>query len=199
MINNKNLAFKRLVNKKGFLNNSSNLERFSSLLSKLSSLIETSRQEYFSKIAKKVSDPSISSKTNWSILKKNLTDKKVLFIAPIFHENKFITDFRGKAELFNSLFVNQCSLIKNTSVLPTNCKDLTDKSLSNISFTDNDIRKTIKGLDPKKAHGHDMITIRMLKLCRGCISEPLRLIFRACLDQGIFHLSWKKVDVVPIH
>ena len=31
MINDKNLAFKRFENKKGFANNSSNLERFSSL------------------------------------------------------------------------------------------------------------------------------------------------------------------------
>ena len=31
------------------------------------------------------------------------------------------------------------------------------KSLSNITFTNNDIGKTIKGLDPNKAHGHDMI------------------------------------------
>ena len=49
-------------------------------------------------------------------------------IPPIFHENKFITDFSEKTELFNSFFANQCSLIKNTSVLPTNCESPTDKS-----------------------------------------------------------------------
>ena len=62
MIHDKNLAFKRFVNKKGFVNNSSELEKFSSVQNKLSSLIETSKQEYFLKIAKKLSDPSISSK-----------------------------------------------------------------------------------------------------------------------------------------
>ena len=31
-----------------------------------------------------------------------------VFISSIFHENKFITDFREKAELFNAFFVNQC-------------------------------------------------------------------------------------------
>ena len=64
MIHDKNLAFKRFVNKKGFVNNSSKLERFSSVLNKLSSLIETSKQEYFLKIAKK-------------FLKSFLTDEKV--------------------------------------------------------------------------------------------------------------------------
>ena len=41
-------------------------------------------------------------------------------------------------------------------MLPTNCENLTDKSLSNITFTDNDIGKTIRGLDPNKAHSHGM-------------------------------------------
>ena len=93
--------------------------------------------------------------------------KKVHCNPPIFHENEFITDFRERAELFNSLFANQCSLIENTSVLPTNCESLTDKSLSNINFTDNDIGKIIKGLDSNKAHGHDMISIRMLNFAEG--------------------------------
>ena len=69
--------------KKGFVNNSSNLEK--------SSLIETSKQEYFSKNAKKLSDPSISSKTYWSILKRFLTGKKVHCIPPNFHDNRFVT------------------------------------------------------------------------------------------------------------
>ena len=69
IINNKNLAFKHFVNKKGFVNNTSNLERFSSLPNKLSSIIETSKQEYFSKTAEKLSDPIINSKTYWSNLK----------------------------------------------------------------------------------------------------------------------------------
>ena len=63
MIDDSNLAFKRFVNEKGFVNNSSNLERFSCLQNKLTSLIETSKQKYFPKIAKKLSEPSISLKT----------------------------------------------------------------------------------------------------------------------------------------
>ena len=37
--------------------------------------------------------------------------------------------------------------------------------LSSITFEINDIEKTIKNLDPNKFHGHDMLSIRMLKLC----------------------------------
>ena len=94
------------MNEKDFVNNSSNLERLSFLQRNLSSLIETSKQEYNSKIAKKLCDPSISSKTYWYILKSFLTDIKVPWISPVFHENKFITDFREKTELSLSLPIN---------------------------------------------------------------------------------------------
>ena len=72
------MSFKRFVNKKGFVNNYSSLESFSSLQNKSSSLIETSKQECFSKIAKKLFDTSIISKTYWSSLKSFLTGKRVL-------------------------------------------------------------------------------------------------------------------------
>ena len=52
------------MNKKGFDNNTSNLEWFSSLQNKLINLIEISKQEYLSKIAKTLSDLSISSKAS---------------------------------------------------------------------------------------------------------------------------------------
>ena len=113
--------------------------------------IETAKQQYFAKIAKKVSDPNYSSKTYWSILKCFLTDKKVPCIPPIFHKNRFITNFRERAELFNYFFASQSSLVRNSSVLPTDFELFTDKSLSNIAFIDNDIGRIISSLDPNKA------------------------------------------------
>ena len=128
-----------------------------------------------------------------------LTGKKVPCIPSIFHQNRFITDFRGKAELFNSSFANQCSSVQNSSVLPTDFELFRDKSFSNIIFTDNDVGRIISSLDPNKAHGHDMISIRLLKICGNSINKPLGLIFRACLEHGIFSQNWKKPIVVPIH
>ena len=119
-----------------------------------------------------------------------LTGKKVPCIPSIFHQNRFITDFREKAELFNSSFANQCSSVQNSSVLPTDFELFRDKSFSNI-FTDNDGGR-ISSLDPNKAHGHDMMSIRMLKICGNSINKPLGLIFRACLEHGIFPQNWKK-------
>ena len=86
-------------------------------------------------------------------------------IPTLFHENKIITDFKEKAELFNHFFVNQCSFLSNNSVLPVDLPQLTSKCLDSIHFLSSDIAKTISHLDPNKAHGHDMLSIRMIKLC----------------------------------
>ena len=48
--------------------------------------------------------------------------------------------------------------------MPTDSLLVRDKSFSNITFTDDDIVKIIKGLNPNIAHGLDMISIPMMKL-----------------------------------
>ena len=56
-----------------------------------------------------------------------------------------------------------------TQIRPTNRESLTGKSLSKISFTDNDVGKIIKSLDPNKAHGHGMMGLHILKICADSI------------------------------
>ena len=74
----------------------------------------------------------------------------------------------------------------------------TDKSLSNNTFTEKDIEKVIQSLDPNKAHGHDMISIRMLKICGKSIIKPLLIIYKNCLEKGCFPNEWKKASLLPI-
>ena len=45
--------------------------------------------------------------------------------------------------------------------------------------TSEDITKLIQNLDPNKAHGHDQISIHMLKICGKIICKPLECIFQA--------------------
>ena len=49
-----------------------------------------------------------------------------------------------------------------------------------------------------KAHGHNEISIGMLKLCESAITEPLYLIFRNCLSSNTFPDVWKKASVIPV-
>ena len=65
------------------------------------------------------------------------------------------------------------------------------------NFSKEDIYKIIKNLDPNKAHGHDMISICMTKLCSISICKPLEIIFQNFLRWGTFPSEWKKANVVP--
>ena len=69
------------------------------------------------------------------MLKYFLNNKKVRVIPPLFHENEFATNFKKKAELFNSFFARQCSLIINNTKLPSRLYYFTKKPLSTIKFS----------------------------------------------------------------
>ena len=51
----------------------------------------------------------------------------------------------------------------------------------------------------KLSHGHHDISITMIKICDKAILEPLSIIYKNCIDTGIFSDSWKKSNIVPLH
>ena len=144
-------------------------------------------------------DPEISPKSYWSILKTLLNNNKIPCIPSLLHKDKFIIDFKDKAEMFNNFFAAQCSTLRNKSELPATLSKKTSESLTTTDFSNNDILKIIRNLDPNKAHGHDMISIRVVKICDDSICKPLKLVFQSCLESGTFPSEWKKANVVPIH
>ena len=77
------------------------LEKFKALQYELRISIEESKEKYYTKLLSRLADPLTSPKTYWSILKTFLNNKKIPCIPPLFHENKFITELKEKAELFN--------------------------------------------------------------------------------------------------
>ena len=95
----------------------------------------------------------------------------------------------------------QTSAIYSTAVMssPDNLANLTNKSLDSVNFSTDNIPKIINNLNPNKAHVHDMLTIRMIKLCGNSICKPLSITFNDCLKEETFPSDWKKVHVVPVH
>ena len=150
-------------------------------------------------MTKKLTNVRKNCKACWSLLRHLLNNKKIPLIPPLFHENKFVTEFKEKAELFNSHFATQCSLISNSSKLPSHIQYLTNNCLSCVSFSNDKIAKVIQNLDPNKAHDHDNIGMRMLKVRGPSIYKPLEIIFNQCLETGVFPSEWKKGSVVSIH
>ena len=84
-------------------------------------------------------------------------------------------------------------------ILSSELKLLTEHTLTSCDFSETDILRIINNQDSNKAHGHDMISIRMLKLCGEAICRPLNIIFKTCLNTGKFPSEWKKGNVVPIY
>ena len=102
-------------------------------------------------------------------------------------------------EIFNSHFAKQCSLLKNEGQIPPQLLPHTNTCLSTIRFSENDILKVIRKLDPSKAHGQDKISIRMIKLSAKVICKLLYMIFKSCLETGVFPIHWNKANVLSIH
>ena len=129
------------------------------------------------------------------ILKKNITT----IIPPIIQEGTFITDIKEKCEIFNEYFKNQCTVLPTSSTIPPHITKTTTLTLDKVNFTANDITDHIRRLNINKAHGHDDIPVRLLKICDNAISSPLYIIFRNCISKGKFPKKWKKGNIIPIH
>ena len=136
------------------------------LQNELNSIIDSNKQNHYSRLSNKLIDPMTSSKE--------------------------------KAEIFNSFFPEQCSFLNNSNKLLSAFLKRTEKVISSILLSSNDIAKIIWDLDPNEAHGHNMISIRMLKICGEPISKLLEIIFKSCIRKGRFPSEWKKVNVVPV-
>ena len=196
LIHDKNIRFKRLRSDR---RNSCLRRQLNCLQDRLNDSIEALKQKYYCRMTNKLTNAEKSSKAYWSILKSFLNNKKIPFIPLLFYENRFITNFKEKAELFNSFFADQCSLMSNASKLPSNFTLYTDNRLSTVTFSQDHIGKIIHNLNPDKAHGHDNISIRTLKICHSSIYGPLERIFKEALSTGLFPSNWKKGNIVPIH
>ena len=116
------------------------LNKLNHLQERLNFLINRSKQNYYARITKKITNVSKNCKTYWSLW-ASFKQQKILLIPPLFYENQFVTDFKEKAELFNSQFSTQCPLISNSYKLQSHIQYLTDNRLSCVSFCDD---KTVK-------------------------------------------------------
>ena len=128
-----------------------------------------------------------------------LNDSKIPFIPPLLVNNKIVSDFTEKANLFNGFFATQCTPLSNNTILPSAIFFKTQSRLSSINFEKEDILKIIRNLNVNKAHGHDNISIRMLKICDSVLVEPLSLIYKNCINSGVFPDIWKRSHIIPTY
>ena len=110
---------------------------------------------------------STSPKTYWSKLKTFLNNKKI-FYWQIFVYNKYITNFKQKAEIFNSHFSKQYLPLINNSKIPSECPRKSNESLSSITLEIIDIEKKLKTLTQTNL----MATIYSVFAYSNCVVNP---------------------------
>ena len=160
--------------------------------------IKDAKEKHLMHLGGKLADPTTGQKTYWKILNRFLNKCKVPRIPPLFVHNKFIIDFKQKAELFNTYFTSQCTPLLNNSELPPLIFH-TNSRISSFAITVNDINNIIAELNTNKAHGPDNISVNMVKLCGEHLCVPLKIIFDNILESGIFPDQWKEANVTPVH
>ena len=161
----KNQLYK-IYNKNGYKHNDYLQLKEATVL--VSQVIAKRKEDYHNFLASKLNNPKTSAKAYWSILKSFYNGKKIPVIPPLLINNELISDFKMKANHFNSFFASHC--------IPLN-----------------------KVTHINKAHGHDDISIRLLKICDLAIIKQLPIIFRNCINNSTFPDLWKKSNICPIH
>ena len=170
-----------------------------SLVNEINELISNAKNLYYVNLAKKLNNPLLQAKTYRSILKTFYNDKKIPLIPPLLIDDKFVTDIQAKANIFNKFFADQCTPLKNNSMLPTNQLFMTQATLRSLDFNEGAILKIIRALNINKAHGHDDISIRMIKICDESLLKPLLILFKNSLKLSYYPDIWKKSNIIPAH
>ena len=108
-------------------------------------------------------------------------------------------DIQTKANMFNKFFADQCTPLKNDSVLPTDQMLLTSSRLCSLNFNEEEIIKLIRNLNVHKAHCHGDISIRMIKICDKSILKPLILLFENLTKSSYYPDIWKRPNIISAH
>ena len=69
-------------------------------------MISERKKEYYDQLSKKLDDPLTTSKTYWFIFKTFYSGTKIPLIPPIIIDNKVITNFTEKANVFNNFLLH---------------------------------------------------------------------------------------------
>ena len=164
-----------------------------SLTSEISSYISKCKNDYFTRLGKKLGDPSRSIKTYWATLRILWNGEKVPNIPSLQVNDELISEFEVKANIFNKYFASQCTTINNNGVLPSTLNHLTDDKLSSFNISSEVIFQLIKNLDPNKAHGYDDISVKMLSYVPPQYANHLLYSLRTVLDLENFLMFGKEV------
>ena len=105
--------------------------------------ISEANEKYISQLSQKIIDLSTEPKTYWKIINRFVNNKNIPIIPPLLVNNKIISNFFEKANLFNNFFASQSTPLENNSFLPLFCLK-TDEFLLPLEISEATIFAIIK-------------------------------------------------------
>ena len=157
--------------------------------------IRSSKEKLRLCLSAKLSDLSNSANPYWLLLKNFVNGNKDPVIPPLLVNEKLVTNFLEKANIFNDFFSKKYEPLSNGTILTLIPFYYTDNRSKDINFNYENILKTIQFLDSNKVHGHDGALVKMLKLSFPSIIKPLLIIFRNCLNLELLRMAGKRVTL----
>ena len=130
-IEKKNMLYKQYIQNGRF---ESDFDLVKNLITEVNELVSSAKTLYYENLAKKLNNPLLQPKTYWSILKTFYNDKKIPLIPALLIKDKFVTDIKTKADIFNNFFAEQCTPLQNDSKLPPNLMFLTQSRLDSLDL-----------------------------------------------------------------
>ena len=124
-------------------------------------------------------------------------DKNIPLNSLLLIDKKFVTDIRTKANIFNNFFAEQCTPLKNRSLLPSSQEFLTQERLYSLDFSNDEILMSIRSLNVHKAHRH--ISVRMIKICDKSLVKTLIILFQNSIKSSHYTDIWKMSNIIPVH
>ena len=164
----------------------------------VTSLMRFAKKSFYESANKELSNPDINCKKWWSIANSVCGRENTSSIPPIVENKVPIFDSKEKASIFNEYVVLQTELSVANAIPPVIQPYQTQRFLSSIVATEEQVLKLMKGVDISKACGYDGIGNKIIKLC----SEGLHVYFthfiNLSLSLGQYPSEWKLANVIPL-
>ena len=160
------------------------------------SLIRFAKKSFHESANKDLSNPDINCKKWWSIVNRVCGGENSSSILPIVENEVTIFDSKEKACIFNEYFVLQSELPVANAILPALQPYQTQRFLSSIIATEEQVLELMNGVDISKACGYDGVGNKIIKLC----SEGFHVYFTHFINLSLSlrqHPSeWKLANVI---
>ena len=120
-------------------------------------------------------------------------------IGPLLNDkNEYTNSSFEMANILSKQYSSVFSLPCNSPYLEkTDDPDI--PTLTDVTFTEEDLSDAIDELRNSAASGPDGLSALLLKNCKASLLRPLARLWRDCLDQGITPSKLKEAHIIPIH